>query len=59
VKRIDVLKRLVRHPMRTFQMGIRGDSMREEGIVDEDIAFIIDRAITPATALSVVTVIGR
>lgn len=45
-KRIDVLERLVRHPHATFQMRVSGDSMRDEGIFDGDIA-IIDRAITP------------
>ena len=45
-KRIDVLEKLIRHPQATYQMRVKGDSMRDEGIFDGDI-ILIDRAITP------------
>jgi DNA polymerase V len=45
-KRIDVLENLVRHPQATYQMRVKGDSMRDEGIFDGDIV-LIDRAINP------------
>ena len=45
-KRIDVLENLIRHPQATYQMRVKGDSMRDEGIFDGDV-ILIDRAITP------------
>ena len=45
-KRIDVLEKLIRHPQATYQMRVKGDSMRDEGIFDGDIV-LIDRAIAP------------
>ena len=45
-KRIDVLENLIRHPQATYQMRVKGDSMRDEGIFDGDV-ILIDRAIAP------------
>ena len=44
-KRIDVLEHLVRHPQATYQMVVKGDSMKDEGIFDGDI-ILVERAIT-------------
>lgn len=42
-KRTDVLEHLVKHPQATFQMKVRGESMRDAGIADSDM-LIVDRA---------------
>jgi DNA polymerase V len=55
-KRIDVLERLIRHPQSTFQMKVRGESMRDAGIFDGDV-ILIDRAITPRHGHYVVAVV--
>ena len=55
-KRIDVLEHLVRHPQATYQMVVKGDSMRDEGIFDGDI-ILVDRAITPKSGHIVVAVV--
>lgn len=55
-KRIDVLERLIRHPQSTFQMKVRGESMREAGIFDGDV-ILIDRAITARHGHYVVAVV--
>ena len=55
-KRIDVLEHLVRHPQATYQMVVKGDSMKDEGIFDGDI-ILVDRAITPRSGHIVVAVV--
>ena len=57
-KRIDVFEHLVRNPEATYQMRVRGHSMRGEGIFDGDI-LLIDRAITPRSGHIVVAVIDN
>ena len=57
-KRIDVFERLVQHPEATYQMRVRGHSMRGEGIFDGDI-LLIDRAITPRSGHIVIAVIDK
>lgn len=52
-KRIDVLEHLVKHPQATFQMKVRGESMRDAGIADGDM-LIVDRAIPPRSGHVVV-----
>lgn len=44
--RIDVLQHLILHPAATYVLRVRGDSMREHGIFDQDI-LLVDRAIRP------------
>ena len=56
VKRIDVLEHLVKHPQATYQLRVRGDSMRDIGIFDNDI-LLVDRAITPRHGHVVVAVV--
>ncbi|KQW70068.1 repressor [Methylibium sp. Root1272] len=55
-KRIDVLEHLVKHPQATFQMKVRGESMRDAGIADGDM-LIVDRAIPPRSGHVVVAVV--
>ena len=57
-KRIDVFERLVQHPEATYQMRVRGHSMRGEGIFDGD-TLLIDRAITPRSGHIVVAVVDN
>ncbi len=57
-KRIDVLEHLVKHPQATYQMRVRGDSMREAGICDGDM-LIVDRAISPRSGHVVVAVVDN
>ncbi len=57
-KRIDVFERLIQHPEATYQMRVRGHSMRGEGIFDGDI-LLIDRAIPPRSGHIVVAVVDN
>ena len=47
VGRLDLNEILVRHPQAAFMMRIAGDSMREAGVCDGDLA-LVDRALTAA-----------
>lgn len=44
VERIELVSQLVRHPQATFCVRIKGDSMRDVGILDGSVV-IVDRAI--------------
>ena len=44
VERIELVSQLVRHPQATFCVRIKGDSMRDIGILDGSVV-IVDRAI--------------
>jgi len=56
VKRIDVLEHLVKHPQATYQLRVRGESMRDIGIFDNDV-LLVDRAIAPRNGHVVVAVV--
>ena len=47
VERIDLMQQLVKHPQATFYIRVRGESMRDVGILDGSVV-LVDRAITPA-----------
>lgn len=55
-KRIDVLEHLVKHPQATYQLQVRGESMREAGIFDGDVV-LVDKAIRPRNGQIVVAVV--
>jgi len=55
-ERIDLIKQLIVHPQATFLMRVRGDSMREEGIFDNDVV-IVDRALRPVHGHIVIAVV--
>lgn len=57
-KRIDILEKLVKHPQATYQMTVRGESMRDAGIFDGDV-ILIDRAISPRSGHYVVAVVDN
>ena len=47
VERIDLMQQLVKHPQATFYFRVRGESMRDVGILDGSVV-LVDRAITAA-----------
>jgi DNA polymerase V len=55
-KRVDLTEQLVQHPMATFLLRVRGDSMREAGIHDGCV-LVVDKAIRPAHGHVVVAVL--
>lgn len=54
--RVDLTAELVQHPMATFLVRVRGDSMRDAGIFDGSV-LVVDRAIRPAHGHIVVAVL--
>lgn len=56
VGRLDLNELLVRHPQAAFMMRIAGDSMREAGVCDGDLA-LVDRAITAAHGHVVIAIV--
>lgn len=57
-KRIDLNEILIKHPLATYLMRVRGDSMVDAGISDGD-TLVIDRAIKPAHGQVVVAVVDN
>ena len=57
-KRIDILEKLIKHPQATYQMTVRGESMRDAGIFDGDV-ILIDRAISPRNGHFVVAIVDN
>ncbi len=56
VERIDLMGQLVRHPQATFFIRVRGDSMREAGILSGSVV-LVDRAIKPVHGHIVIAVV--
>jgi DNA polymerase V len=56
VERIDLMKRLIRHPQASFFVRVRGDSMVGAGILDGTVV-LVDRAIKPQHGHIVVAVV--
>lgn len=57
VGRLDLNEILVRHPLAAFMMRIVGDSMREAGVCDGDLA-LVDRAVTAAHGHVVIAIVN-
>lgn len=57
VGRLDLNEILVRHPQAAFLMRIAGDSMREAGICDGDLA-LVDRAMTATHGQVVIAIVN-
>ncbi|MBI5721307.1 MAG: peptidase [Burkholderiales bacterium] len=57
VTRLDLDDILVRHPQAAFLMRITGDSMREAGVHDGDLA-LVDRAMDGAHGQVVIAILG-
>ena len=56
VNRIDLLEQLIKHPQATFLLRVRGESMKDIGIFDNDVV-LVDRAINPHSGHVVVAVV--
>lgn len=56
LKRIDLNDELIKHPQATFMVRIKGDSMRDFGIFNDDVV-VVDRAIRPGNGQIVIAVI--
>lgn len=57
-ERIDLNKMLIKHPLATYTMQVRGASMREAGIDDGDIV-IVDKAVRACHGHVVVAVVDN
>lgn len=55
-ERVDLNKILIKHPLATYLMRVRGASMREAGIEDGDVV-LVDRAVKPCHGHVVVAVV--
>ena len=56
VQRVDLMAQLIKHPQATYLLRVRGESMRDAGIFDNDVV-MVDRAITPRSGQIVVAVV--
>ena len=57
VTRLDLNDILIRHPQAAFLMRITGDSMRDAGVHDGDLA-LVDRAMNAAHGQVVIAILG-
>ena len=56
VKRLDLMEQPIKHPQATFLLRMRGESMKDAGIFDNDVV-LVDRAINPRSGHVVVAVV--
>ena len=56
VQRVDLMAQLIRHPQATFLLRVRGDSMRDAGILDGSVV-LVDRAIAPRNGHIVIAIV--
>jgi DNA polymerase V len=56
VQRVDLMAQLIRHPQATFLLRVRGDSMRDAGILDGSVV-LVDRAIEPRHGHIVIAIV--
>jgi len=56
VQQIDLMRELNKHPQATFMLRVRGDSMRDAGILDGAVV-LVDKAIKPANGQIVIAVV--
>ncbi len=56
VQRVDLMAQLIRHPQATFMLRVRGDSMRDAGILDGSVV-LVDRAIVPRNGHIVIAIV--
>lgn len=57
-KRVDLNEVLIKHPLSTYLMRVRGASMREAGIDDGDVV-LVDKVLKPAHGQVVVAVVDN
>lgn len=58
VQRVDLMKELMIHPAATFLLRVRGDSMRDLGIMDGTVV-LVDKAIRPRSGHIVIAIINE
>ncbi len=56
VQRLDLMAQLIKHPQATFLLRVRGESMKDAGIFDNDVV-LVDRAITPRSGHVVIAMV--
>ena len=56
VQRLDLMAQLIKHPQATFLLRVRGESMKDAGIFDNDVV-LVDRAITPRSGHIVIAML--
>lgn len=56
VQRIDLMAQLIKHPQASFLLRVRGESMKDAGIFDNDVV-LVDRAITARSGHIVVAMV--
>ena len=56
VQRVDLMAQLIKHPQATFLLRVRGESMKDAGIFDNDVV-LVDRAITPRSGHIVIAMV--
>ena len=56
VQRIDLMAQLIKHPQATFLLRVRGESMKDAGIFDNDVV-LVDRAITARSGHIVIAMV--
>ncbi len=56
VQRLDLMAQLIRHPQATFLLRVKGDSMRDAGILDGSVV-LVDRAIVPRSGHIVIAIV--
>ncbi|MDD2810239.1 LexA family transcriptional regulator [Rhodoferax sp.] len=56
VQRVDLMAQLIKHPQATFLLRVRGESMKDAGIFDNDVV-LVDRAIAPRSGHVVIAMV--
>ena len=56
VQRIDLMAQLIKHPQAIFLLRVRGESMKDAGIFDNDVV-LVDRAISPRSGHIVIAMV--
>jgi DNA polymerase V len=56
VQRVDLMAELIKHPQATFLLRVRGESMKDAGIFDNDVV-LVDRAIPPRSGHIVIAMV--
>lgn len=56
LQRVDLMAQLIKHPQASFLLRVRGESMKDAGIFDNDVV-LVDRAITARSGHIVVAMV--
>lgn len=58
VTRLDLMAQLIKHPQATYMLRVRGDSMKDAGILDGSVV-LVDKAIRPRNGHVVVACVDN